>query len=349
MAKLSSRRRMLIYRTLYSMARSKVPVYDALVDIQKAHSRNGRRPKAVIAVFAHEVLVRLSSGMSGDRFAEAFEGWLPPTEISMLASAQKAGDIATGCDDAIKHIKRQARVRSAIVSAVSYPSVIVVMAIVLLTFVSFKVVPIYARGSDPATWTGQTAVVYWMSEIVRHYGIFILLGLVSVGYAIRWSLPNWTGRLRPAFECLPPWSTYKTMQGAVFFSNLAILLNAGADLLQTMVHIHKHANPWLQQRLQDTMYGLSMGKNLGVALELAGHKFPDEESIAYITTIASREGFAFALSEFATNSAETAAERLEASGKVFFYVGLISVTALAALIFFGLFGLQTAAMGDRAF
>ena len=58
MAKLSSRRRMLIYRTLYSMARSKVPVYDALVDIQKAHSRNGRRPKAVIAVFAHEVLVR---------------------------------------------------------------------------------------------------------------------------------------------------------------------------------------------------------------------------------------------------------------------------------------------------
>lgn len=92
-----------------------------------------------------------------------------------------------------------------------------------------------------------------------------------------------------------------------------------------------------------------MGKNLGVALELAGHKFPDEESIAYITTIASREGFAFALSEFATNSAETAAERLEASGKAFFYVGLISVTALAALIFFGLFGLQTAAMGDRAF
>lgn len=56
-----------------------------------------------------------------------------------------------------------------------------------------------------------------------------------------------------------------------------------------MVHIHKHASPWLQQRLQDTMYGLSMGKNLGVALDLAGHKFPDEESIAYITTIASRE------------------------------------------------------------
>ena len=99
----------------------------------------------------------------------------------------------------------------------------------------------------------------------------ILAGLVAVGFAIRWSLPNWTGSMRLAFERIPPWSTYKTMQGAVFFSNLAILLNAGADLLQTMVHIHKHASPWLQQRLQDTMYGLSMGKNLGVALDLAGH------------------------------------------------------------------------------
>lgn len=97
------------------------------------------------------------------------------------------------------------------------------------------------------------------------------------------------------------------------------------------------------------MYGLSMGKNLGVALDLAGHKFPDEESIAYITTIASREGFAYALSEFAANSAENAALRLEASGKVIFFLGLIGVTALAAVIFFGLFGLQTAAMGDRVF
>ena len=139
MAKLSSRRRIVIYRTLYAMARSKVPVFDALVDIQKAHSRNGRRPKATIAVFAHEVLVRLSSGMSGDRFSEAFEGWLPGTEISMLASAQKAGDIATGCEDAIKHIKRQARVRAAIISAVAYPAVILTMAAVLLAFVSFKV------------------------------------------------------------------------------------------------------------------------------------------------------------------------------------------------------------------
>lgn len=96
MAKLSSRRRIVIYRTLYAMARSKVPVFDALVDIQKAHSRNGRRPKATIAVFAHEVLVRLSSGMSGDRFSEALEGWLPGTEISMLASAQKAGTSPPG-------------------------------------------------------------------------------------------------------------------------------------------------------------------------------------------------------------------------------------------------------------
>lgn len=217
MAKLSSRRRIVIYRTIYAMARSKVPVFDALVDIQKAHSRNGRRPKATIAVFAHEVLVRLSSGMSGDRFSEAFEGWLPGTEISMLASAQKAGDIATGCEDAIKHIKRQARVRAAIISAVAYPAVILTMAAVLLAFVSFKVVPVFARGSDPTTWTGYTAFVYWMSETIRHFGIFILAGLVAVGFAIRWSLPNWTGSMRLAFERIPPWSTYKTMQGAVFF------------------------------------------------------------------------------------------------------------------------------------
>lgn len=53
--------------------------------------------------------------------------------------------------------------------------------------------------------------------------------------------------------------------------------------------------------------------------------------------------------EFAANSAENHALRLEASGKVIFFLGLIGVTALAAVIFFGLFGLQTAAMGDRVF
>ena len=91
----------------------------------------------------------------------------------------------------------------------------------------------------------------WALPLIRfevffaaHWQLSALIILVVAIYW--WSIPRWTGRVRSAFDKIPPWSTYRDRQAASFLGTLGGLLNAGMELDAALVRIERGADPWLK-------------------------------------------------------------------------------------------------------
>lgn len=336
--KLSANERIELYRALRLMQRGKVQIYAALQKVQQMYSKNGK-PSTPLAAAAQSALVGLASGKS---FASSLVGSIPDTDAAVLAAGERSGDLVGAYADATKLIQRQKKMVAAIRGGTAYPIFIFVLIAFCLVGASYELVPKFERISHPDTWQGAAAALYTLSYAVRNFGLWFLLVLFILIVAIWRSMGRWSGGARIFFDRLPPWSIYRTVQGATFLSNLAVMLKAGSQLQDALVFLRDHAKPWLRVRIQDTIYGIGQGRNLGQALEDAGYDFPSKDAMPFISIIAEQEGFESGLADFAEDWLDHVVTQLEAAGKIIFVIGLGFAGFFLGLIWLGISSLSMA-------
>ncbi len=106
----------------------------------------------------------------------------PKLLINMIKTAEMTGNLPETLDDMVDYYTEAESTKRQMKSAMMYPAVVTVFAIVVVTFILMWVVPqfvdIYADlGSDIPT---ITKVVIAISDFLKDYLIFILLGIIGV-------------------------------------------------------------------------------------------------------------------------------------------------------------------------
>lgn len=106
----------------------------------------------------------------------------PKLLINMIKTAEMTGNLPETLDDMVDYYTESESTKRQMKSAMMYPAVVTVFAIVVVTFILMWVVPqfvdIYADlGSDIPT---ITKVVIAISDFLKDYLIFILLGIIGV-------------------------------------------------------------------------------------------------------------------------------------------------------------------------
>ncbi|MDR5671210.1 type II secretion system F family protein, partial [Burkholderia cenocepacia] len=87
------------------------------------------------------------------------------------------------------------------------------------------------------------------------------------------------GNVRAWLDRYPPYSIYRLITGCGFLVALSSLQAAGFTVERSLARLAADATPWLRQRIDDMLFGVKSGLNVGEAMKNAGYRFPSEEIV----------------------------------------------------------------------
>lgn len=320
------------YEGLQSLVENGLSVSDALKELYTVWSFDSTKTDEPLAIVAHDLIIQLSNGKLLSR---ALSSWVPYEEASLLAAGEQAGTLVATFDDVIRVIQAKQQIFGAVASAVVYPAFLCIPLFYLLWIVSVKMVPKMVLVSDPDKWTGAAVLLYQLANFVTDYGVAVVLLIVALVTAFWLSLPRWTGSIRLLADRGPFYSTYRVIHGSTFLLNLSVMMRANISQHRALEMLSEYANPWMKERIAGARYGITMGSNLGMALENAGHGFPDKKAIQFIRILASREGFSKSINNYSERWLKASIKRMQRLAQVAFTSMLILIGCVMGLVVLG--------------
>lgn len=363
-AQFGKKERIQFYESLMGVLEDGISIEVALETVQKAFSNDGKELHPV-SIVCYEIAMSVRGGKS---LAQSCRRRLPYEEVSLIETGEETGKLVQAFRDCVRIIEIRQRIARLIQSVVAMPSLTWSLMWALLYVIALWLVPSMTKRSDPDAWTGVPALLYHLSNLVSHYGFFILGSVVIViltatltlpvfcGLALEPTSPTWKIQLsrilqkaRLKLESAPPWSIYKVLHGSIFLMNMSVMLRSGINQLDALTILKRGAPPWLRERLDAIHYGVRSGKNFGQALKLAGHKFPDAMAIHYLEVLAVRKGFAESMERFASRWLEQTLRKVEATSKFLIAFSSVCMGVLMILVVVGIFQMARGVMDSANF
>jgi type II secretory pathway component PulF len=204
----------------------------------------------------------------------------PRVYVAMVSAGETGGFLDLVLAQIADFQAREKDLKSKVTAAMLYPAILLVLSIgvliVLMTFFVPRFQTMFAGfgGQLPLLTRIIVGVSYW----IRHYGLFIAIGLVVLGFVVR----NWfmSERGRRAWEgfilhvpALGPLLSQFAM--ARFCRMLGTLLNAGVPLVQALgVARRSIGNQILVDAVSNSIDRVKEGAQLGASLADCKTLFP---------------------------------------------------------------------------
>ncbi len=275
-------------RLLSSLLAAGVPLSRALVILQKEASSPAAGAKW------KEVHDQVIDGMSlADAMAKSPKVF-PRVYVAMVQAGETGGFLDLVLAQIADFQSRDKEMRSKVMSAMLYPTILFVLAIgvliFLLTFFIPKFVPLFSGlgGHLPVI----TQFVIALSGVIRSYGLLVAVGIGVVGYAIRNWFMSETGRR--AWEGLilkAPIVGKLVAEFAMarFCRMLGTLLGAGVPLVQALSVARKSiGNQILVDAVSRSIERVQQGGQLGTSLSECRSLFPG--SVLEMISVAEESG-----------------------------------------------------------
>ena len=162
---------------LSTYVKSGIPLLDSMEILSRqVKSRNTQ-------ILYRKIVFELSRGVTFSNCLEKQGKVFPKMLINMLKTSEMTGDLTGVLDDMAAYYKRQDSNRKQIINAMTYPSVLMIFAIAVLTFVITYVVPSFTTMYESAGSTLPKITVAIMnisSFITKNWYIIILVILAAV-------------------------------------------------------------------------------------------------------------------------------------------------------------------------
>jgi type II secretory pathway component PulF len=336
-AHLSSRARLRLYRKIATLLSNGLPLLKALEELQRRESADGRSAGNPLAIVLADWRRTVQNGRM---LSESMQGWVPHAERMIIMAGEQAGRIEDALLSVVGVVESASRIRNAIFGGLVYPCVILSLVLVYLYLFGTKVIPEFARISDPERWHGVARSLYLMSNFVQAWMPALVLAFVLAGIALFVSMPRWRGGARAVADRLPPYSVYRLMVGSSFLMAFSALQRAGMTVEKCLSRLREGASPWLRERLDGALLGVKSGLNCGESLRNAGYGFPSHEIVDDLCIYAEFRGFSEALQTLADEWMAEGVATITAQMKLLNGVAIVVLALSIAWLVSGFFGIQ---------
>ena len=275
-------------RLLSSLLAAGVPLSRALVILYKESSSPAASEKWK---GIHDLVI------DGTSLADSM-GKSPETFPRVYTAMVQAGETGGFLDLVLAQIAdfqaREKELRSKVMSAMLYPAILFCLAIGVLIFLLTFFIPRFQgifKGFG-ATLPLATQIVIGASTVVRSYGLFVLAGLVIIGFLLRTWFSSEKGRrtwegLILRSPVLGPLVAEFAM--ARFCRMLGTLLGAGVPLVQGLSVARKSmGNQILVDAVSQSIERVQQGGQLGASLAETRGLFPS--SVVEMISVAEESG-----------------------------------------------------------
>ena len=151
-----------------------------LVESMEILSRQSK--KKSMQMLYRKIVFELNKGTTFSQCLEKQGKVFPKMLINMLKTSEMTGDLTGVLDDMAAYYKQQDTNRKQIINAMTYPSVLMIFAIAVLTFVITYVVPSFTSmySSAGASLPAITVAIMKISDFVINYWYFIIIGIAII-------------------------------------------------------------------------------------------------------------------------------------------------------------------------
>ena len=253
----------------------------------------------------------------------------PPLMLSIVKVGEAGGFLGSALGSIADNYQREAELHNKIRAAVTYPAVVLVIAIIgVLVMVTF-VVPIFDEmfkglGSELPL---PTQILVTLSK--NMWWVLPALVLVVIAFVIWWRANRHTEQYRrfvdPIKLKMPVFGKLTTkIAVARFARNLSMMLNAGVPIIQALAIVGQASNNWkIEQAVRDVQESIRQGRSFAAPLAKA-EVFPamvpqmvsvGEESGTLVEMLSS-------IADFYEDEVETATAQLSSTIEPVLIVGL---------------------------
>src|SRR6516164_3391143 len=167
-----------------------------LAMVQSLQALAEQTPNKVMRDVIKDVCARVEGG---DSFSEALQKHpkvFNRLYVCMVAAGEKGGLLAEILARLAVYLENAARLRKKVKSAMMYPTVVTIVAILITIFLLIKVVPVFGEifKSFGAELPGPTLWLINLSNIVKHYIVAILLVMGGAVYGWFYFIKTPSGR-----------------------------------------------------------------------------------------------------------------------------------------------------------
>src|SRR5512138_459893 len=167
-----------------------------LAMVQSLQALAEQTPNKVMRDVIKDVCTRVEGGESFSEALQKHPRAFSRLYVCMVAAGEKGGLLAEILARLATYLENTARLRKKVKSAMMYPAVVTVVAILITIFLLVKVVPVFGEiySSFDAKLPGPTLFLVQLSQIVKSYCLLILVGGGALVYAWFYFIKTKPGR-----------------------------------------------------------------------------------------------------------------------------------------------------------
>lgn len=264
----------LFTRQLATLLAAGIPVEESLRGVSEQTEKDKVR-ELIIGVRA-KVLEGYGLAQAMSQYPQAF----PELYRSTVGAGEQTGHLDVVLEKLADYTENQQQTRQKVQQALIYPAIMILVSIGIISFLLSFVVPkiIEVFTSSGQTLPGMTEVLITISNFVKSYGLYALLGIILVLYAFKKSLNNI--KVKTAWHRLLlklPVVSYlvKTINVARYIHTFGILFAAGVSVLETMrVSASLVTNLVMRQAFDAATIKVREGSGISEALRETGYISP---------------------------------------------------------------------------
>jgi len=276
-----------------------------------------------------QVQADVESGSSFSAALARHPQTFPPLMLSIVKVGEAGGFLGSALGSIADNYQREAELHNKIRAAVTYPAIVLIIAIIgVLVMVTF-VVPIFegmfkGLGSELPL---PTQILVTLSN--NMWWVLPAIVVIVIAVVIWWRANRHTEQYRrfvdPIKLKMPVFGKLTTkIAVARFARNLSMMLNAGVPIIQALAIVGQASNNWkIEQAVRDVQESIRQGRSFAAPLAKA-EVFPamvpqmvsvGEESGTLVEMLAS-------IAEFYEDEVETATAQLSSTIEPILIVGL---------------------------
>lgn len=321
---MKSKELILFLDRLSIMLKSGVSVSDSLTSLSKSSNKK-------VSELSRECLKSLKAGR---HFSNGLRKVLSSEEYSVLVAGEKSGDIVFAIEKVKTLITAKQKIKASIVSALSYPVVILLMTVGM----------IYVLGNKVA---GEVAGIIGEETVSRTtFGLLIklsqphvLLTIIGSIFFTIFSLALFMSKvhtnIRFKTDKYFPFSVYRFLNGVVFLYIFASLLKSGFNVVDALKEIEKFSK-YFKLVIPKYVRGVLSAKNIGEAMKSVDFYLPDKDTAEFLSTVSNYSNFEDKLFVIADEYIQTTPEKIKGYSKILNYLALTFAGAVIILYIAGL-------------
>ncbi|EGI5051725.1 type II secretion protein F [Salmonella enterica subsp. enterica serovar Worthington] len=255
MRKLTKKQRLYFYQFCADMLDSGIPLYEA---IQKLRDEG----KSLLGKGFIKKLDLISERMTeSESVNTVFTDLIPQNELSVIFSSEKSGSLSTGLRGIVEMINYRKELTATIVKAVTFPFIMIVLALIVIAGYAVKVFPAFEQVVSVQRWPTVTYILYnFGTSLYNGLWIYFLVYFVVIYFLLMFAMNNLTGSFRNnILDRIIPFSIYKKIVCSVFINNLSSMLKNKVPINDSLIVLSQNTSRWLYSHIDSMVYNMKRG------------------------------------------------------------------------------------------